>query len=99
MVDTFKNMIGIINTAIFNLFTGTTDEPVLGELTMTEEILLVEKRPKTKVNDLAEVNKYKQVPKLPQVTELMEVVLEPLCFDQLLTDKNFVDNELSKYAV
>ena len=88
---------GIINTAIFNLFTGTTDEPVLGELTMTEEILRVEKSPKRKVSDLAEVNKYKKVPRLPKITELMELILEPLCFDQLLTDKNFVDNELSKY--
>ena len=53
-------MIGIINTAIFNLFTGTTDEPVLGELTMTEEILAVEpKKTKAKVSDLAVVNKYK----------------------------------------
>ena len=91
-------MIGIINTAIFNLFTGTTDEPVLGELTMTEDLLEVRiKSPKATVSDLAEVNNYKKVPKLPKITELMELVLEPLCFDQLLTDKTFVDNEISKY--
>ena len=78
-------MIGIITTALFNLFTGTTDEPVLGELTMTEEILAVEsKKTKAKANDLAELNKYNKVAKLPKVTELMETILEPLCYDNLL---------------
>ena len=78
-------MVGIINTALFNLFTGTTDEPVLGELTMTEELLAVEtKKTKIKTSDLVELNKYKKVPKLPKVTELVDTILEPLCYDNLL---------------
>ena len=96
--DTFRNMVGIINTALFNLFTGTTDEPPLGELTMTEEILAVEpKKTKVKASDLAELNKYKKVAKLPKVTELVDTILEPLCYDNLLQDKNFVEVELPKY--
>ena len=63
---------------------------------MTEEILFVEKKPKHKVADIVEHSKYAKVPNMPKVTDFGSLILEPICFDILLSDKKFVDNELSK---
>jgi hypothetical protein len=88
-------MIGMIEKSLKNLFTGTMDEPVLGEVEMTEGILRVEKSPKRK--DKGPKNKYLKVKNLPANTELTLTVLEPICFDNALTDRNFVDGELTKF--
>lgn len=94
--DTFRNMIGMVETSIRNLFMGTTDEPVLGEATFGEEPLgVIEGSPKRKKKV---VSKYNLVPQLPEQTDIIEWVLEPLCYDQLLQDKAFVEGDLAKYA-
>ena len=95
--DTFRNMIGMVETSIRNLFMGTTDEPVLGDATpFAEEPLgVIEGSPKRKKKV---VPKYNLVPRLPQQTDIVEWVLEPLCYDQLLQDKTFVEVDLAKYA-
>ena len=58
----------------------------------------MEKSPKLKVADLGEhLNKYQMVEGMPRTTELTDLILEPICIDQLLTDSHFVNNELAKY--
>ena len=91
-------MIGMVETSIRNLFIGTTDEPVLGAdgaLFVEEPLSAIEGSPKRKKKV---VSKYNLVPQLPQQTDIMEWVLEPLCYDQLLQDKSFIEGDLAKYA-
>ena len=87
----------MIHTSLFNLFQGTTDEPVLGNLQMTEDILYIaETKKKHKVADIVDHSKYANIPHMPRVTDFVSLMLEPICYDILLTDRKFVDNELSK---
>ena len=77
----------MINASIFNLFKDTTDEPVLGSFTMNEEILNIEKSPKSKsAKDEKKKDKYRKVKKCPLITEITFTLLEPTSLDQILTD-------------